>query len=99
MSHVVRHREHFRQHSSWRVKEPQGAFYTAPSIVMPNPSLKDLGVTLSLHTGYTNAIYASCTACILYALVRGKLFIPTFFKIVFFSKMAYFFPKVEVSIL
>lgn len=28
-----------------------------------------------------------------------KLFISTFFKIVFFSKIAYFFPKVEFNVL
>lgn len=48
MFHVVHHREHFRQHSSLQVKEPQVAFYTAPSIVMPNPSLKDFWGNIKL---------------------------------------------------
>lgn len=37
-------------------------------------------VLLSFNTGSTDAIYASCATCILYAVVRGRLFISTFFK-------------------
>lgn len=39
--HVVHRREHFRQHSSLHTRTTTG-IYTAPSSVMPDPSLKDV---------------------------------------------------------
>lgn len=61
---------------------------------MPNPSLKDFGVTLSLHLGNTDALYMQAAQRVycMHWCVEGCSFQP-FLKLCFLVKWLIFFPK------